>query len=204
MSGARILTDEMIAEIQAYFPRYPHRRAVTLPALHVVQQHLRHVPLQAVAEIAELLELAPAEVQDTLSFYGYFPQQQPHGEVRAWVCRSIELRPAWRRTDPGARLSPAGNPAGRNHARRKTDGGICRMPGGLRARALHARRRPTLPSHRRTDRRRVRSRPCAPQDREGKVSEFQPVLLANVGRENSHTLERLRTERAATRRCAKL
>ncbi len=61
--------------------RYPDRRAVTLPALHVVNRHLRHVPLQAVVEIAELLELAPAEVQDTLSFYGFFKQDQPHGET---------------------------------------------------------------------------------------------------------------------------
>ena len=89
MSAERILTDEMIAEIQAYFPRYPDRRAVTLPALHVVNRKLRHVPLQAVEEIAQLLELPPSEVQDTLSFYGYFKQDRPHGEVRAWVCRSI-------------------------------------------------------------------------------------------------------------------
>ena len=84
-----MLTDEMIAEIKAYFPRYPTRRAVTLPALHVVNDHLRHVPLQAVVEIAELLEQAPAEVQDTLSFYGFFKQDKPHGQTRAWVCRSI-------------------------------------------------------------------------------------------------------------------
>jgi NADH-quinone oxidoreductase subunit E len=45
--------------------------------------------LQAVVEIAELLELAPAQVQDTLSFYGFFHQDRPHGEHRAWVCRSI-------------------------------------------------------------------------------------------------------------------
>lgn len=88
-STERILTDEMIAEIKAYFPRYPSRQAVTLPALHIVNHHLRHVPLQAVVEVAELLDLAPAEVQDTLSFYGFFKQDQPHGETRAWVCRSI-------------------------------------------------------------------------------------------------------------------
>jgi NADH-quinone oxidoreductase subunit E len=88
-AAGRFLTAEMIAEIEAYFPRYPTRRAVTLPALHVVNERLRHVPLGAVVEIAELLGLAPAEVQDTLSFYGFFPQQAPHGEVRAWVCRSI-------------------------------------------------------------------------------------------------------------------
>ena len=88
-TAERILTDEMIEAIKAYFPRYPTRQAVTLPALHVVNSRLRYVPLQAVVEIAQLLDLPPAEVQDTLSFYGFFKQDAPHGEHRAWVCRSI-------------------------------------------------------------------------------------------------------------------
>jgi NADH-quinone oxidoreductase subunit E len=88
-TAERILTDEMVEVIKAYFPRYPTRQAVTLPALHVVNERLRHVPFQAVVEISELLALAPAEVQDTLSFYGLFKQEQPHGLTRAWVCRSI-------------------------------------------------------------------------------------------------------------------
>ena len=87
--GPSILTDEMVAEIRAYFPHYPNKQAVTLPALHVVNDHLRYVPLKAVEEIARLLELAPADVQDTLSFYGLFKQDRPHGQTRAWVCRSI-------------------------------------------------------------------------------------------------------------------
>ena len=85
----RVLTAEMIDEIKSHFDRYPSRQAVTLPALHIVQEHLRHVPLQAVVEIAELLDLKPADIQDTLSFYGFFKQDEPHGETRAWVCRSI-------------------------------------------------------------------------------------------------------------------
>ena len=85
----RVLTDDMVAAIKAYFPRYPTRQAVTLPALHIVNERLRYVPIQAVIEIAQLLELAPAEVQDTLSFYGFFPQEKPIGKTRAWVCRSI-------------------------------------------------------------------------------------------------------------------
>ena len=40
------------------------------------------------AEIAEILEITPAEVHDTMSFYGFFPQA-PIGDVRVWVCRSI-------------------------------------------------------------------------------------------------------------------
>ena len=85
----RILTDGMTEEIQGLFARYPSKQAVTLPALHIVNRELRHVPMQAVIEIAELLELAPSQVQDTLTFYGFFKQDKPHGETRAWVCRSI-------------------------------------------------------------------------------------------------------------------
>lgn len=88
-TASPVLTEAMRAEIRHYFDRYPTRQAVTLPALHVVNKHLRHVPLAAVVEVAELLELSPAQVQDTLSFYGFFPQNAPHGEIRAWVCRSV-------------------------------------------------------------------------------------------------------------------
>jgi NADH-quinone oxidoreductase subunit E len=89
MPAERILTDEMVKAIEAYIPRYPSKQAVTLPALHIVNDRLRYVPPQAVVEIANLLGLAPAEVQDTLTFYGYFKQDQPHGRCRLWVCRSI-------------------------------------------------------------------------------------------------------------------
>ncbi|SRR5579883_2956497 len=83
-----ILSEAMKERIRSLFPRYPSKRAVTLPALHLVQEHLRCVPLQAMAEIAELLEITPAEVHDTMSFYGFFPQA-PIGDVRVWICRSL-------------------------------------------------------------------------------------------------------------------
>ncbi|MDX1964527.1 MAG: NAD(P)H-dependent oxidoreductase subunit E [Pirellulales bacterium] len=85
----QLLTPDMVAAITALFPRYPNKRAVTLPAIHIVNDQLRYVPPRAVVEIAQVLELAPAEVQDTLSFYGIFKQDQPHGLTRAWVCRSV-------------------------------------------------------------------------------------------------------------------
>ncbi|MBN1852705.1 MAG: NAD(P)H-dependent oxidoreductase subunit E [Pirellulales bacterium] len=88
-SSHRILTDEIIAEIKAYFPHYPTKQAVTLPALHVVNRYLRWVPPEAVVEIAQLLELAPAQVQDTMTFYRFFKQHEPHGLTRMSVCRSL-------------------------------------------------------------------------------------------------------------------
>jgi NADH-quinone oxidoreductase subunit E len=84
-----LLSDELRAAIRAYFPRYPTRQAVVLPALHLVNERLGYVPPQAVAEIAAMLELAPSQVQDTLSFYGFFKQDRPQGRTRIWVCRSI-------------------------------------------------------------------------------------------------------------------
>jgi NADH-quinone oxidoreductase subunit E len=87
-SGKPVLTPEMRAEIEAFIPRYPTKQAVTLPALHVVNEHLRCVPHEAIPEIAVILELSPAQIFDTLSFYGFF-KASPCGKVRAWVCRSI-------------------------------------------------------------------------------------------------------------------
>ena len=85
--GRRVLTNEMVAEIEDLAPRYPYRRALVLPALHIVHKALRQVSFDAVVDIADVLGFPPAEVQDTLSFYQFFHQQKPHGKVRAFVCR---------------------------------------------------------------------------------------------------------------------
>ena len=85
-----VLTEDMRRKIEAYLPRYPSKQAVTLPALHLVHDALRCVPLEAIREIAELLDLSPAEVYDTMSFYGFFrDEKNPLGRTRAWVCRSL-------------------------------------------------------------------------------------------------------------------
>ncbi len=80
----------MRQQIREYLPHYPTKQAAVLPALHVVHETLRCVPEQAVEEIAEMLELAPAEVHDTMSFYQFFrTPANPLGRHRCWVCRSI-------------------------------------------------------------------------------------------------------------------
>src|SRR6267378_792775 len=85
-----VLTDQLREKIKAYFPRYPSKQAVTLPALHLVQDTLRCVPLDAIREIADLLDLSPAEVYDTMTFYGIFrTEKDPLGRTRLWVCRSL-------------------------------------------------------------------------------------------------------------------
>ncbi len=117
---------------------------MVLPALHAVDERLGYVPPEAVVEIAELLELAPADVQDALSFYGFFAQDRPQGQVRIWVCRSLELRGPRRRGDARLPVREARHPAGPDHARRPRDRPLRRVPRGLRLRPRHARRRRAL------------------------------------------------------------
>ena len=85
-----VLSEDLKARIRAYIPRYPHKQAVTLPALHLVQDELRCVPHEAIREIADMLDLSPAEVHDTMTFYGFFREEdKPLGRTRLWVCRSL-------------------------------------------------------------------------------------------------------------------
>ena len=112
----RVLTDEMVAEIKAFIPRYPSKQAVTLPALHVVNQHLRHVPLQAIVEIAEILELAPAQVQDTLSFYGFF-KQDAQARSQSRILADCAAPAARSRVERRAEVSIVASPAASRRAR---------------------------------------------------------------------------------------
>ena len=85
-----VLSEQIRERIRAEFPKYPDRRAVTLPALHIVHDELRQVSPEAIREISELLEIHPAEIHDTMSFYQFFREpDRPLGKRRVWVCRSL-------------------------------------------------------------------------------------------------------------------
>jgi NADH-quinone oxidoreductase subunit E len=84
------LNEDIRQQILAVLPKYPSKQAATLPALHIVHDAHRAVSPEAVVEIAEILELHPAEVYDAMSFYDFFREPaNPLGEKRVWVCRSI-------------------------------------------------------------------------------------------------------------------
>ncbi len=86
----RFISEDIKAKIEAYIPRYPSKQAVTLPALHLVHDHYRCVPNDAIRDIADLLNLAPSEVHDTMSFYQFFRDDQHKlGKTRLWVCRTL-------------------------------------------------------------------------------------------------------------------
>lgn len=88
-SNQPLLTEAMRQQLRdTYFPRYPTKRAVLLPALHMVQHEYGWIPMQAIQEVAEFLEIAPAEALDTASFYEEY-WLKPKGKYLIQVCRSL-------------------------------------------------------------------------------------------------------------------
>lgn len=84
------LSPELREKIKNFIPKYPRKQAVTLPALHLVHDELRTVSNEAIVEIAEILELHPSEVSDTMSFYEFFKGEGERlGKTRLWVCRGL-------------------------------------------------------------------------------------------------------------------
>ncbi|MBK9118487.1 MAG: NADH-quinone oxidoreductase subunit NuoE [Phycisphaerales bacterium] len=75
-------------KIRSFFPRYPTKRAVMLPALHIAQDELGYVSIQAMRDIAGLLEVPPAAVLDVVSFYTHF-WTHPKGRKTIVLCRSL-------------------------------------------------------------------------------------------------------------------
>jgi NADH-quinone oxidoreductase subunit E len=85
-----VLSENLKNRIRAYLPKYPRKQAATLPALHLVHDELRTVSNEAVVEIAEILELHPSEVFDTMTFYEFFKAEGERlGKTRLWVCRGL-------------------------------------------------------------------------------------------------------------------
>ena len=86
-----LLSEAVKEKIRAFFPRYETKRAVLLPALHIVQDTLGHISPQAMQEVADLLDITPADVFDVVSFYSHF-WDHPKGRKVILACRSISCQ----------------------------------------------------------------------------------------------------------------
>jgi NADH-quinone oxidoreductase subunit E len=83
------LLDEATKEkIRQFFPRYPTKLAALLPALHVVQDRYGYISNRAVRDVAEVLELPPAQVLSTLTFYTHYWRHRK-GRKLIMLCRSL-------------------------------------------------------------------------------------------------------------------
>jgi NADH-quinone oxidoreductase subunit E len=84
---ARFTTDNA-AVADDIIARYPVKKSALIPLLHLAQEQDGHVTDDAMEHIAELVDVTPAEVLGTCSFYEMF-KREPVGDYVVNVCTNI-------------------------------------------------------------------------------------------------------------------
>jgi NADH-quinone oxidoreductase subunit E len=89
-------TDANVELAREIIGRYPRSKSALIPLLHLAQEQDGWVTDDAMAHIAELIDVTPAEVLGTCSFYEMF-KLEPVGKYLVNVCTNIacQLDGAW-------------------------------------------------------------------------------------------------------------
>jgi NADH-quinone oxidoreductase E subunit len=82
------LTKESVELAREIIERYPRPRSALIPLLHLAQSQDGWVTDDAMEHVAELLDLTPAEVFGTCSFYEMF-KREPVGKYLLNVCTNL-------------------------------------------------------------------------------------------------------------------
>lgn len=82
------LKQETLDRIDRQLTRYPDKRSMTLPMLHLIQEEKGYISKEAMEWIAQKLDLQPIHVYEVVTFYPMF-RQEPIGKKQVRVCRTL-------------------------------------------------------------------------------------------------------------------
>src|SRR5262245_51664241 len=82
------LSSESQKTIQRLLARYPTRRAVMLPALHLATQEFPYIDDAVCQAIADLLQVPMVDVKGVATFYTMFPTER-HGKYLIQLCVNL-------------------------------------------------------------------------------------------------------------------
>src|SRR3954452_11233910 len=85
------LTPENVTVAREIIDRYPRPKSALIPLLHLAQEQDGYLADDAMAHIAELVGVTPAEVLGTASFYEMF-KRRPVGRYMVNVCTNISCQ----------------------------------------------------------------------------------------------------------------
>ncbi len=83
-----VIDEALRVRIAAEISRFPEKRGGLLGALHLVQEELDCVSLEASLELAEIFEVFPVEIQELVTFYNFF-HDAPRGRHEVNVCTNL-------------------------------------------------------------------------------------------------------------------
>jgi NADH-quinone oxidoreductase subunit E len=82
------LTDANVTVARDIVARYPRSKSALIPLLHLSQEQNGYITQEAMRHIAELLEITPADVYGTATFYEMF-RFEPTGRYLINVCGTM-------------------------------------------------------------------------------------------------------------------
>lgn len=82
------LKAETLERIDRLIPRYPEKRSLVLPLLHIIQEERGYICDSAMEWIADKLGIQPMAVLEVLTFYPMF-RRQAIGKIHVKVCRTL-------------------------------------------------------------------------------------------------------------------
>ncbi len=82
------LTPENVQRAKELIALYPHRRSALIPILHIAQEQDGWLTPDAMEHVAELVDLTPAEVYGTSTFYDMF-FLHPVGRYLISICSNL-------------------------------------------------------------------------------------------------------------------
>ena len=82
------LTEANVAIAREIIARYPKQKSALIPLVHLSQQQNGYVTEEAMRHIAELIDVTPAEVYGTASFYEMF-RFEPTGKYLINICGTM-------------------------------------------------------------------------------------------------------------------
>lgn len=83
-----MLTEEERREIEEEIKHFDYKQAVSVDALKIVQKHRGWVSDESIKDIAELLEMSPAELDGVATFYNLI-YRKPVGRHVILLCDSV-------------------------------------------------------------------------------------------------------------------
>jgi len=83
-----MLSPEELREIEAEFPRYPTKQALSIDAMKIVQKHRGWISDEALEDIGELLGMSRSDLDGVATFYNLI-FRKPVGKHVIYFCDSV-------------------------------------------------------------------------------------------------------------------
>lgn len=82
------LSEDTLEQINQIIPKYPEKRSAALMIIHLIQDEIGAIDLEACEWIAEKLEVQPINIQELITFYPML-REKPWGKKHLRVCRTL-------------------------------------------------------------------------------------------------------------------